>query len=103
MNPYPNVKAWHVLDPSDTSRGAWDSYNNVVWDPGAPGTAPQIYGAGDTVHVTVDPCDPRLARLGVRTIVSAHSLADACLVETDRVEDGSGSLIAYRVDRSSGG
>lgn len=103
VNPYPNVTAWHVLDPSDTSRRAWDSYNNAVWDPGAPGSAPQIYGAGDTVHVTVDPCDPRLARLGVRTIVSAQPLGDACLVETDRVADGSGSLIAYRLDRSSGG
>jgi hypothetical protein len=103
VNLYPNVKAWHVLDPSDASRRAWDSYNNAVWDPGAPGSAPQIYGAGDTVHVTVDPCDPRLARVGVRTIVSAQPLVDACLVETDRVEDGSGLLIAYHVDRSSGG
>jgi hypothetical protein len=103
FNPYPDVKAWRVLDPTDASRHAWDSYNNAVWSPGPPGSAPQISGSGDTVAVTVDPCDPRLGRLGVRTIVSQQPLSDACLVEIDRVDGADGPLIAYRIDRSSGG
>jgi hypothetical protein len=103
LNSYPDVKSWRVLDPTDASRQAWDSYNNAVWNPAPPGSAPQISGSGDTVAVAVDPCDPRLGRLGIRTIVSAQVLSDPCLVEIDRVDGAGGQLIAYRIDRSAGG
>jgi hypothetical protein len=100
INVYPNVSAWRILDPNDTYRRAWDSYNNAVWDPGAPGSAPEITGEGDTIHLSVDPCDPRLAKLNVRTIVSPSPLTDSCLVEIDRVDEPSPALIAYRINRS---
>jgi hypothetical protein len=71
VNLYPNEKAWHVLDPDDSQRQGWDRYNNAIWSPGPPGSDPQIVvGSEDTVAVTVDPCDRRLAKLGVGTIVS---------------------------------
>jgi hypothetical protein len=95
VNLYPDEAAWRVLDPDDSQRQAWDRWNNAVWDPGPPGSEPQIIGSEDTVAVTVDPCDPRLAKLGVGTIVSIQPLTDACLVETDRVA----GLYAYRVRR----
>jgi hypothetical protein len=100
VNLYPNDKAWRVLDPDDSQRHAWNRYNNAVWEAGPPGSKPQIIGSDDTVRVTVDPCDPRLAKLGVGTIVSIVPLTDDCLVETDRVagERGPG-LFAYRIRR----
>lgn len=100
VNLYPNEAAWRVLDPTDSQRQGWDRYNNAVWSPGPPGSEPQIIGSEDTVAVTVDPCDPRLAKLGVGTIVSIEPLMDACLVETDRfARKGDANLYAYRVRR----
>jgi hypothetical protein len=101
VNVYPNEAAWRVLDPDDSERQAWDRYNNAVWSPAAPGSEPHIEGSGDTVAVTVDPCDPRLARLGVGTIVSVEPLTAGCLVETDHlVTENRPTLYAYRIDRS---
>jgi hypothetical protein len=100
VNLYPNESAWRVLDPDDSLRQGWDRWNNAIWSPGPPGSEPQIDGHEDTVAVTIDPCDPRLAKLGVGTIVSIEPLADACLVETDRVAgEGGPNLYAYRVRR----
>jgi hypothetical protein len=98
VNLYPNAAAWHVLDPGDRYRNVWDSYNNAQWSPGPAGSSPRITGTGDTIYVRVDPCDPRLARLGVRTIVSVTPMTDPCLVQTDNVPP----LFAYRIDRSTG-
>jgi hypothetical protein len=64
---------------------------------GPPGSEPQIIGSEDTVAVTVDPCDPRLAELGVGTLVSITPLTGDCLVETDRLVDERGTLYAYRI------
>jgi hypothetical protein len=99
VNLYPNANAWRVLDPGGNQRSAWNSYNNAVWNPGPPGSEPRIEGSGDTIVVTVDPCDRRLARLGVGTIVSVQRLTAPCLDQTDRVGT---SLYAYRIDRSTG-
>jgi hypothetical protein len=99
VNLYPNAAAWRILDPSESQRQAWDRYNNAVWYPGPPGSKPDIIGSYDTVVVTVDPCDPRLAKLGVETIVTIQPLTDPCLVETDRVTGDSGTLYAYHVRR----
>jgi hypothetical protein len=98
-NLYPDEAAWRVLDPDDSQRQAWNRWNNAVWDPAPPGSEPQIIGSEDTVAVTVDPCDPRLAKLGVGTIVSIQPLTYSCLVETDRVTRDNGTLYAYRVRR----
>jgi len=96
VNLYPNKAAWHVLDPKNRYRHVWDSYNNAQWSPGPAGSKPRIKGSGDTIYVTVDPCDPRLARLGVGTIVSPAPLTRPCLAQTDSV----GPLAAYRISRS---
>jgi hypothetical protein len=98
VNLYPNAAAWRILDPNDTYRSVWDSYNNAQWSPGPAGSTPRIKGTGDTIYVTVDPCDPRLARLGVGTIVSVKPLTNPCLVQTDTV----GPLAAYRIARAAG-
>ena len=101
VNLYPNAKAWRILDPNDSERQAWDSYNNAVWNPGPAGSTPQIQGTGDTVSVTVDPCDARLRKLGVGTIVSVQPLPLPCLVATDRVAGDNGlTVYAYRIVRS---
>ena len=102
VNIYPNKAAWRVLDPTDAEREAWDRYNNAIWNPAPPAAEPQIAGAGDTIAVSVDPCDPRLARLGVGTVVSIEQLSSPCLIETDRVRSvGHPTLYAYRIDRRS--
>jgi hypothetical protein len=101
VNLYPDAAAWRVLDPSDRYRRVWDSYNNAQWSPGAPGSKPVITGSGDTIFVSVDPCDPRLAKLGVRTIVSIAPVAASCLVESARGGSPStGPLYAYRIVRT---
>lgn len=101
VNFYPNKAAWRVLDPDDSMRQAWDRYNNAIWSAGPPGSKPQIIGSEDTVLVTVDPCDPRLSRLGVGTIVAFEQMSLPCLIETDRVDSGHRpTLYAYRIDRS---
>src|SRR5262249_4879119 len=103
VNIYPNERAWRVLDPHDSQRNAWDRFNNAIWNPAPPGTEPQIEGSGDTIAVAVDPCDPRLAKLGVGTIVTIEPLTGTCLIETDRVVSrASRTLYAYRIDRSRG-
>jgi hypothetical protein len=100
VNLYPDEVAWRVLDPTQSRRRAWDRYNNAVWSPGPPGSEPLIDAAGDTVWVTVDPCDPRLAQLGVGTVVSIVPLTYSCLVETDRRPGENGTVLhAYRIVR----
>jgi hypothetical protein len=101
VNIYPNEAAWRVLDPDDSQRQAWDRYNNAVWYPAPPGAEPRIEGEGDTIAVTLDPCDRRLSRLGVGTVVSIEPLSAPCLVETNRVaSQDRPTLYAYRIDRS---
>jgi len=100
VNLYPDEVAWRVLDPKQSSRRAWDRYNNAVWSPGPPGSEPLIDAAGDTVWVTVDPCDPHLMQLGVGTVVSIVPLTYWCLVETDRRPGENGTVLhAYRIVR----
>jgi hypothetical protein len=99
VNEYPNSDAWRVLDPDGSSRDAWDRYNTAIWTGGPPGSEPQIsLTPPAALGITVDPCDPRLARLGVRTIVSDYQLTDPCLTEI--VRTGSGVVLyAYHIDR----
>jgi hypothetical protein len=99
VNEYPNAAAWRVLDPDDASRKAWDRYNTAIWTPGPSGSKPEIrLSPPAALAVFVDPCDPRLAKLGVRTIVSDHQLADPCLTEILRTRGGT-VLYAYRITR----
>ena len=99
VNEYPNAAAWRVLDPDGRSRNAWDRYNTAIWTPGPPGSKPDIrLSPPAALAVFVDPCDPRLAKLGVRTIVSDHELTDPCLTEIVRTAGGT-VLYAYRITR----
>jgi hypothetical protein len=101
VNLYPNVDAWRVLDPTGADRTAWDRYSNALWGVAPEEAAPRVFlDSEDTVIVMVDPCDPILAGLDVRTVVSAVPLDRWCLVRTDRVGRGAATLFAYRVDRS---
>ncbi len=102
MNGYPNVSAWRVLDPRGSSRRAWDRYANAIWTAGPAGSQPQIqlYPPA-ALTVTVDPCDPRLAKLGVQTVVSDQDLNRSCLTEIERTRRGP-TLFAYRIDRTRG-
>jgi len=100
VNNYPNERAWTVLDPDEASRHAWNRYNTAIWTPGPPGSRPDIrLSPPAALAVVVDPCDPRLAKLHVRTIVSDQPLADACLSEVLRT-GGNVPLYAYRIARS---
>ncbi|MBM3692478.1 MAG: hypothetical protein FJW77_04150 [Actinobacteria bacterium] len=101
VNLYPNPDAWRVLDPTGVDRTAWDRYANALWGVAPEGAAPRVFlETEDTVIVMVDPCDPALAGLGVRTVVSRVPLTRACLTATDRVRAGAGALYVYRVDRA---
>jgi hypothetical protein len=101
VNLYPREKAWRVLDPDDSHRQSWDSFNNAVWNPADPGSDLDIRGSGDTVTITIDPCDPRLEGLDVGTVVSIVPLPHPCLVQTDvRPGEYGTTLYAYRVERS---
>ena len=100
MNGYPNTSAWRVLDPSGSSRHAWDRYANAIWAAGPPGSQPKIQlFPPAALTVVVDPCDPRLAKLGVQTVVSDQELNRPCLTEIKRTMRGP-TLFAYRIDRT---
>jgi hypothetical protein len=102
VNLYPNKAAWRVLDPNDSARRVWNRYNNAVWNPAPTGMEPSFHLYDPyTIRVDIDPCDPRLQRLGVRTVVTIVPFTAPCLRETDRIpaEDG-GPVFAYRIDRS---
>ena len=100
VNGYPNVSAWRVLDPSGSSRHSWDRYANAIWTAGPAGSQPHIQlFPPAALTVTVDPCDPRLAKLGVQTVVSDQELSRSCLVEIERTTRGP-TLFAYRIDRT---
>jgi hypothetical protein len=103
VNEYPNAAAWRVLDPDGSSRHAWDRFNTAIWTGGAAGSEPQIsLKPPAALGITVDPCDPRLVRLGVRTIVSDYELTDPCLTEIIRTGNGI-VLYAYHIDRGASG
>jgi hypothetical protein len=97
VNGYPNAAAWRVLDPGGASRHAWNRYNIAVWTPGPSGSEPDIkLSPPASITVFIDPCDARLARLGVKTIVSDHQRTDRCLTEIMRTGGGV-VLYAYRI------
>jgi hypothetical protein len=101
VNLYPNENAWRVLDPTGSAKRVWNRYNNAVWSQAPPGSLPEFHAFDQyTIRVKIDPCDPRLAELDVRTVVSLYPMSAACLVETNRITTEDGPLIAYRIDRS---
>jgi hypothetical protein len=103
VNSYPNAVAWRTLFPNPSARLAWNRYNNSAWALGPAGSEPQIQVfPPDGVGVIVDPCDRRLAELGVRTIVTDQELTRSCLTETDRFVQGR-PFFVYKVDPAAVG
>jgi hypothetical protein len=100
VNLYPDREAWTVLDPAGSSSRAWNRFNNASWGAAPAGLAPTVtIDSEDSILVMVDPCDPRLKRLGVTTIVTLTPLDRPCLALTDVVKDSRAtSLRAYQIE-----
>lgn len=79
----PNVSAWKVLDPAGRYREEWNrgaSYVVFAWAPS--GTPLDVTTPGpDLVRIGADPCDAKLARLGLRHLMSTRPLTGGCLSE----------------------
>jgi hypothetical protein len=75
-----SATGWRVLDPRGRYEQAWNRFGYIVfhWIPGL--RDPMIdTPQEDIVRVEVDPCDRRLSRLGLTTIVSSVQLSAPCL------------------------
>jgi hypothetical protein len=74
-------RAWRVLDRRGRYEAKWNRYGYIVfqWEPGR--RALDVENpAEDIVLVSIDPCDPRLSKLGLRAVVSSRPLDGAtCL------------------------
>ena len=80
VNLYPNAAAWRVLDPSGGSEEIWNRYSNTLWVFDSAVTSPRFELLGDDlIRVTLAPCAPELAALGVGLLVSDAPLEGACL------------------------
>jgi hypothetical protein len=74
-------RAWHVLDRRGRYEALWNRYGYIVfqWEPGRR-TLKVENPAEDVVLVSIDPCDSRLSKLGLRAVVSSRPLDGAtCL------------------------
>jgi hypothetical protein len=77
----PDAAAWRRLDPASAFEEAWNRGAAIVafdFDPAQSGlqmTSP----SPDVVKVVVNPCDPKLAAMDVRVVVSTHPLDAPCL------------------------
>lgn len=96
---WPDADAWRIFDPSDEANGSWNRLAGVSFLL-VPGTVVPLIGlpAVDQIQVTVDPCDPTLADLHVRWVVSADEIDAECLVERDTPTDEEERHIYERVD-----
>lgn len=101
VNLYPNSRAWRILDPSETDRQNWDRYAHALWGMAPEDVPPRVFLNGpDSIIVMVDPCDARLRRIAVRTVVSHLPIERWCLTATRSVRNGPGRLYVYRIDRT---
>jgi hypothetical protein len=95
---YPNHDAWRILDPKGKYEDAWNRYAHVAFEVGEPGTDPVITTPqADVVYVRIDPCDPRLASLGVNVIVTQDFELPNCGEIVSEVTWGSRKIRAYQV------
>jgi hypothetical protein len=71
VNWYPNADGWsELLGRSEAARtkGIWNRYSNQLWNNGDENPVVQLIQA-DAVNVSVSPCSPRLADVGVTHVV----------------------------------
>jgi hypothetical protein len=95
---YPNHDAWRILDPKEKYVGAWNRYAHVAFEVGESGKDPVITTPqADVVYVRMDPCDPRLASLGVNVIVTQDFELPNCGEIVSEVTWGSRKIRTYRV------
>jgi hypothetical protein len=76
-----NKRAWRALDTQGRYEPQWNRFGYIVfhWEPGHHGINVEN-PAEDVVLVRIDPCDSRLANLGLRAVVSSQPLDGAtCL------------------------
>ncbi|HVX21086.1 MAG TPA: hypothetical protein VHB02_07050 [Acidimicrobiales bacterium] len=93
---YPVHSAWHILDPTGKSTDAWNRYANVVYEPGAPGSAPAItLIQQDAVKVTFDPCGSAAAKLHIGFVVSPSPVTASCLAQAVKTTYEGAPLYVY--------
>lgn len=93
----PNLEAWRKLDPSESSKDAWNrgqSYVNFQWD-GRPGIT--IWNPSpDVIQVVVNPCRPELDDLDLGWVVTAADISFDCLEKETTVTWMGAPLNIYR-------
>lgn len=78
-SPYPDVDSWLVLDPRREHEEVWNRYATVSFELGPKGSDPVFtLVTPDGFSVEVDPCDPRLERLGVDLFITENQVAQEC-------------------------
>lgn len=97
VSPYPDARAWRVLDPDLRHQKVWNRYAYVSFVPGAVGSPVTFTLVGlDGLAVTVDPCSPALSELGVGFFLTQDSELSACSTAIRRVPIGTGYAMLYR-------
>jgi hypothetical protein len=97
VSPYPDQRAWRILDPELRHRDVWNRYAHIGFDLGAPGSETTFkLNSSDNFTVTVDPCSPALTRLGVEFFVLQNAEMLACSSIIRKVRVGSGYATFYR-------
>jgi len=76
---YPDPEEWEVIDRDGSREPVWNRYAHVRFQLGERGSRPRIdLDGGDSVAVTIDACDPRLAELGVDVMIVPWTDDPAC-------------------------
>jgi hypothetical protein len=93
-----DTRAWRVLDPSGRYERQWNRYGYIVFQWRTGRRPPKVENpAPDVVSVTVDPCEPRLSKLGLRIVVSSRPLPRAtCLSRVAQMQWMGAPQIVYR-------
>jgi hypothetical protein len=100
VSPYPDLRAWHVLDPLGAHERIWNRYAHVAFSRGPqPEPTFELLGV-DSVNVIIDPCSPVLEDLGVRYFVTAAVAVGPCAATIAHVTyRGTDILVSERVTR----
>lgn len=95
ISPYPDADAWRVLDPAGEFEDVWNRYTRVSFFAVA-GEPNFKLLQPDSITVTVDPCDAKLANLGVEFLIAQNAELTGCVQPVDELPYGEGYLKVYR-------
>jgi hypothetical protein len=96
---YPDPDEWEVIDGDGSRAPVWNRYAHVRFQLGDEGSAPRItLDGGDSVAVTIDSCDPRLAELGVDVMIVPITEEPACGTLLDETRLGTSRFRIYEVE-----